>query len=181
MVLLPTIFTFHKLSQICSTTHPCCQYTDVLLLSIDILTQLGYQIDKKTWRIEKSDMGSGGSKKDSLDTNYNSARRPSQHEMTNPPTECRGQSNIVTSQLKQGRIHIISSKVRPSLFWTPVSVSKVLRSSVYFVLKVSLEVLTGMTFAGRNKWTLHSPVSKKCVFSSKYFLFSMDFFRSEVL
>ena len=35
-------------------------------------------------------MGSGGSKKDSLDANYNSNRRPSQHELTNPPTECRG-------------------------------------------------------------------------------------------
>ena len=37
-------------------------------------------------------MGSGGSKKGSLDANYNSNRRPSQHELTNPPTECRGGS-----------------------------------------------------------------------------------------
>ena len=35
-------------------------------------------------------MGSGGSKKTNLDVAYNPDRRPSQHELTNPPTESRG-------------------------------------------------------------------------------------------
>ena len=35
-------------------------------------------------------MGSGGSKNNNLDVGYNADRRPSQHELTNPPTESRG-------------------------------------------------------------------------------------------
>ena len=35
-------------------------------------------------------MGSGGSKNNNLDVGYNAERRPSQHELTNPPTESRG-------------------------------------------------------------------------------------------
>ena len=49
-------------------------------------------------------MGSGGSKKDSLDANYNSNRRPSQHEMTNPPTECRGQFDLIMSISIRGKL-----------------------------------------------------------------------------
>ena len=40
-------------------------------------------------------MGSGGSKKNNLDVGYNSDRRPSQHELTNPPTEFRGYYSVL--------------------------------------------------------------------------------------
>ena len=40
-------------------------------------------------------MGSGGSKKNNLDVGYNSDRRPSQHELTNPPTESRGYYHVL--------------------------------------------------------------------------------------
>ena len=40
-------------------------------------------------------MGSGGSKNNNLDVGYNAERRPSQHELTNPPTESRGDQVLV--------------------------------------------------------------------------------------
>ena len=52
-------------------------------------------------------MGSGGSKKSNLDVGYNPDRRPSQHELTNPPTESRGLSLVLSSESSLDHIPIL--------------------------------------------------------------------------
>ena len=73
-------------------------------------------------------MGSGGSKKSNLDVGYNPDRRPSQHELTNPPTESRGipvHKPINHKSLLQTRNHseFISMSIlteRIYIFWDTV-------------------------------------------------------------
>ena len=43
-------------------------------------------------------MGSGGSKNSNLDTEFNPNRRPSHHELTNPPPVSKGEESSVAKQ-----------------------------------------------------------------------------------
>ena len=71
-----------------------------LTLTMPIRTALGSVGCDLLWCGEKLNiytgaMGSGGSKKNNLDVGYNPDRRPSQHELTNPPTESRGYYHVL--------------------------------------------------------------------------------------